>query len=252
MTSWERYWQIVHRSDPTIQSPIDLFAQRVIERARGKRWLDAGCGRRSLPVWRQDDFERLLASGTVVFGCDLDQRALHQRAHPGPVCAATLDRLPFRDASFDFVSANMVFEHLDNPEPTVSELVRVTRPGGRVLVHTVNGRHYLAWIARLTPHRFHQWIVERIEGRAGKDVYPTRYRANTVQRLQSLFAERGCRLADGGLIDGIPMHVPVPGAFQFAVRVGLLERRFARLPGLGSLFRPNLLMEFERGTEAAA
>jgi SAM-dependent methyltransferase len=246
MTSWDRYWQLVHRADPTIQSPVDLFAQRIVEGALGKRWLDAGCGRASLPAWREGDLHRLVASGTVMFGCDLDQSALHERRQPGAVCAATLDHLPFSDGSFDFVSANMVFEHLDNPRPTVSELVRVTRPGGRLLVHTVNSRHYLAWMARLTPHRFHQWVVERIEGRAGKDVYPTRYRANTVARLRGLFEGAGCRLVSGGLIDGIPMHVPYPGAFELAVKVGLMERRLSRLPGFGTLLRPNLLMEFER------
>jgi SAM-dependent methyltransferase len=155
-------------------------------------------------------------------------------------------RSPFRDASFDFVSANMVFEHLVQPTSTVRELARVTRPGGRILVHTVNGRHYVAWLARLTPFRFHQWIVERIERRAGTDVCPTQYRGNTVGRLRGLFEERGCRLVSGGLVDGVPLYLPYPGLFTLAIYGGLLERRLARLPGLRQLLRPNLLMEFER------
>ena len=182
----------------------------------------------------------------MLFGCDADLLALTERRDPGPVCGATLDELPFLDASFDFVSANMVFEHLVKPQATVRELARVTRPGGSILVHTVNSLHYASWMARLTPYRFHQWIVERIEHRAGKDVYPTQYRANTVARLRRLFEGSGCRLVDGGLVDGIPLYLPYRALFSIAIRVGLLERRLAGLPGLRNFLRPNLLMEFER------
>ena len=245
LTSWERYWRAVHASDRTIRSPIDIFVDRLAVRARG-RWLDAGCGRQSLPQWRSDELHRVLGGGVVLFGCDADLLALTERRDPGAVCGATLDELPFRDASFDFVSANMVFEHLVSPQTTVRELARVTRPGGRILVHTVNGFHYVSWMARLTPYRFHQWIVERVERRAAKDVYPTQYRANTVGRLRRLFEGSGCRFVDGGLVDGIPLYLPYRGLFNVAIRVGLLERRLARLPGLRTFLRPNLLMEFER------
>jgi SAM-dependent methyltransferase len=257
LTSWRRYWQLVHASDRTIRSPIDVFVDRLVSRARG-RWLDAGCGRRSLPEWRSHELRHVVDRGAILFGCDADLFALTERHDPGPVCGATLEQLPFRDGSFDLVSANMVFEHLVKPEATVRELARVTRPGGRVLVHTVNGLHYVAWMARLTPFRFHQWIVERIERRAGKDVYPTQYRANTVGRLRALFEANGCRFVDGGLLDGIPLYLPYRGLFGLAIRMGLLERRVARLPALRNLLRPNLLMEFERisagtrrGTRAA-
>ncbi|MGH7341314.1 MAG: class I SAM-dependent methyltransferase [Candidatus Rokuibacteriota bacterium] len=249
MTSWDRYWKLVYALDPAARSPFDLFADRVVGSARGC-WLDAGCGRRSLPEWRTDEFRGLRARGIVLVGCDADLAALAERQDPGLVCGATLDDLPYRDASFDFVSANMVFEHLANPPAVVRELARVTRPGGRILVHTVNGLHYLSWVARCTPHRFHQWIVERVERRAGKDVYPTQYRANTVRRLQRLFEGNGCRFVEGGLVDGIPLYLPYRGFLEIAIRVGFLERRLARLPGLGRFLLPNLLMEFERTSVA--
>jgi SAM-dependent methyltransferase len=245
VTTWKRYWQHVQASDATMRSPTDVFVDRVVSSARG-RWLDAGCGRSSLPDWRSDELPRILQRGVVLFGCDADLLALTERRDPGPVCGATLDRLPFQDGSFDLVSSNMVFEHLVEPEATVRELARVTKPGGRIVVHTVNGRHYLSWIARLTPYRFHQWAVERIENRAGKDVYPTQYRANTVGRLRRLFEDNRCRFVDGGLIDGLPQYVPYPGLFYLAIKVGLLERRLSGLPGLRHLLRANLVMEFER------
>jgi hypothetical protein len=101
-------------------------------------------------------------------------------------------------------------------------------------------------MARFTPFRFHQWIVARLESRAGKDVYPTQYRVNTVARLRQLFEASNCRYVSGGLVEGIPLHVPYRWFFDIAIYVGLIERRLAKLPALRSFLRPNILIEFER------
>jgi SAM-dependent methyltransferase len=244
--AWDRYWRRVHAIDPSVRGPHDVYADRVLALVPGKRWLDAGCGRHSLPRWRAEDTARLARAGTTPFGCDADLVALHERHDEGPVCAAVLQALPFRDGSFDVVTSNMVFEHLDEPERSVAELARVTAPKGRILVHTVNGRHYLAWIARATPHRFHEWAVSRLEGRAAKDVYPTRYRANTVARLRELFERHHCRQVGGGEIPGLPLHLRTPGLFSAAIGFGFLERRLAQLRPFAKVLNPNLLVEFER------
>src|SRR4030095_15130334 len=135
--------------------------------------------------------------------------------------------------SFGFVSSNMVFEHLVRPEPVVSELVRVAKRDGRILVHTVNAWHYVALITRITPIRFHRWVVARIEGRAPEDVYPTQYRANTVDRLTWLFAAHHCGRVGGGADSDLPIHVPYRGLFWLALLAGVLERWFARVPVIG-------------------
>lgn len=250
--SWERYWKAMRRWAPDARSPFDLYADRLLEMPSGARWLDAGCGRSSFAAWRKTDEKRLEERGVRFVGCDLDRAALEDRAERRTVCIARLERLPYPDATFDFVSSNMVFEHLQQPEPAVAELVRVTRPGGRILVHTVNARHYLALIARATPLRFHRWLVKRVEGRAPEAVYPTAYRANTEERLRGLFRERGCTLVWGGQVSGMPVHVPYPGLFWLAFGAGLTEGRLARAPLLRHLLRPNLLVEFLRTPSSPA
>jgi ubiquinone/menaquinone biosynthesis C-methylase UbiE len=47
---------------------------------------------------------------------------------------ADLIRLPFEDGSFDLVGCARVLHHVPHPEYAVSELARVTRVGGNVLV----------------------------------------------------------------------------------------------------------------------
>lgn len=46
------------------------------------------------------------------------------------------DRLPFDDASFDWVFALEVIEHLENPRQFVTEAARLLKPGGRLLLTT--------------------------------------------------------------------------------------------------------------------
>ena len=61
---------------------------------------------------------------------DLDPRGLR----PGQgVCASALS-LPFRDGSFDLVSAFDVVEHCEPEAVALAELGRVLRPGGRMLL----------------------------------------------------------------------------------------------------------------------
>jgi len=92
--------------------------------------LDAGCGTGDL--WRvvSDRF-------TACIGVD----AVRYPGLPDAVTfrAANLDAaLPLDDASVDTAAAIEVIEHLENPRAFVRELVRVTRPGGWIVVTTPN------------------------------------------------------------------------------------------------------------------
>ena len=67
--------------------------------------------------------------GTDRVALDVDIAALA----PGDVCASAL-ALPFRDGSFDVVRALDVVEHCEPEARVLSELLRVLRPGGRLLL----------------------------------------------------------------------------------------------------------------------
>lgn len=53
---------------------------------------------------------------------------------PPLVLAGDVHQLQFGDASYDFVFSN-IFDHVLYPDRFVSEINRVTRPGGHVLLH---------------------------------------------------------------------------------------------------------------------
>jgi SAM-dependent methyltransferase len=46
----------------------------------------------------------------------------------------TVEQIPFEDSSFDIVTALDVLEHLDDDQAGLTEMARILRPGGRVLL----------------------------------------------------------------------------------------------------------------------
>jgi SAM-dependent methyltransferase len=56
--------------------------------------------------------------------------------NPRAELRGAIEDLPVPDASFDIVLCNQVLEHCNDPVKAVTELRRVTAPGGRVLVTT--------------------------------------------------------------------------------------------------------------------
>ncbi len=53
--------------------------------------------------------------------------------------------LPFDDASLDAVFANMYLHHCPDPEASIKEMVRVLKPGGRLVITDMD-RHEHAWL----------------------------------------------------------------------------------------------------------
>jgi ubiquinone/menaquinone biosynthesis C-methylase UbiE len=75
----------------------------------------------------------------MVIGVDISEKmvALAKRLHPEIKFKRTpAENLPFADATFDAVVANFFVPHMAEPEPTVCELVRVLKPGGRLALTT--------------------------------------------------------------------------------------------------------------------
>ena len=97
------------------------------------RVLDVGCGTGRFT-------EHLAARFGVVIGLDLAQEMLviaARRVH-GAFVRGNAVALPFGDGQFDMAVAITLCEFTSQPAAVVSELVRVVRPGGRVVVGSLN------------------------------------------------------------------------------------------------------------------
>lgn len=96
-----------------------------------ERALDSGCGAGALA------FALAPLVGSVV-GVDLSEDLIAAgRELAPPNCELVVGdatALPFEYGSFDIVGCMRVLHHARRPELVVSELARVTRPGGRILL----------------------------------------------------------------------------------------------------------------------
>ncbi|MBM2622119.1 methyltransferase domain-containing protein [Actinoplanes sp. LDG1-06] len=110
---------------------FSAFATAAVERLAlpsGVRALDLACGRGALTG-------ALLDRGAVVTAVDAAPRMIElvRGAYPG-ISASVMDsaRLDFPDATFDLVVCGFAIHIVADPEATLREVIRVTKPGGRV------------------------------------------------------------------------------------------------------------------------
>jgi len=123
-------------AQPTVQS----YKQAIMEQLAlsvSATILDVGCGT------GQDTLDLAQAVGPQgrVVGIDCSETMLEaararaaQTQLPVEYVRASATQLPFADASFDACQASLVFGHLREPERALAEMVRVARPGARIVV----------------------------------------------------------------------------------------------------------------------
>lgn len=122
-------------------------ANRSLERLRltgltaGARVLDAGCGSGAV----DDSILEIVGPDGSVVGMDavkdhVEAAALRFAGQPNASFrVGTLPETGLPDGSFDYVWSQYVFEYLRDPLAALHELVRVTRPGGKVVVADIDG-----------------------------------------------------------------------------------------------------------------
>jgi len=96
-------------------------------------------GRRLSKLWPSLVGKDLLGFGRIVLAMPGEQGALAQTSRRGVIaCLTEEDFLPFADASFDYVFVAHAVEETQNLPHLFSELWRVTRPEGRIVVLAPN------------------------------------------------------------------------------------------------------------------
>ncbi|MCK5243251.1 class I SAM-dependent methyltransferase [bacterium] len=129
------------------------------------RVLDAGCG----SGYVSDG----LAPRLQLMGVDIEDAAIAfcKEHRKGEFLKADLTKLPFSENTFDLILFTNTIEHLEDPQPVLSELARVLKPRGRLLVTTENCAN-LFWV-----FLEHTWY--RVFGGPCKpylrEVHPQRY-----------------------------------------------------------------------------
>ncbi|MEV4360215.1 class I SAM-dependent methyltransferase [Nonomuraea sp. NPDC049625] len=160
----------------------------------GRRILDAGCG--SGPL-----FEALRDRGAVVSGIDSStgmlELARRRLGDGADLRVADLrDPLPFPDDAFDDVMASLVLHYLEDWGPTLTELRRVLRTGGRLIVSVdhpliIHAMHRLAG-REVSYFATRNWSEEWT---MGGETVPMSFWHRPLHAMTDAFTAAGFRLA---------------------------------------------------------
>jgi ubiquinone/menaquinone biosynthesis C-methylase UbiE len=232
------YWWLEKRIDGRTKSSQYFYADTLRSRVGvGHRWLDVGCGRKILPEWIPDQLS-LVGLPKLTVGLDYTKESLSGNQQLSGLVVGDIEHMPFAAESFDVVSANMVVEHLEKPAEALREVYSVLRPGGCFIYHTPNFRFYITFFASLLPQNLKYSIIRVGEGRNQEDVFPTRYRMNSLKAIYETARVSGFRVAECYSMNSSSTSDMIFGPF---VIVTLVIRRMLRWEKLQQ-FRSNLVV----------
>ncbi|MFP4058079.1 MAG: class I SAM-dependent methyltransferase [Candidatus Brocadiia bacterium] len=208
----------------------------------GHRVLDIGCGTAIMAPF-------YLERGCEYHGSDIAEqmveqacrRVAHERASfsVGDVEAG----LDFPDGHFDLVVGLGLLEYLGDVPAAAAEMVRLTRPGGSLIVSVPQSRCF-NHVAKtlLSPLITNAWAaVKRLRGRATEPhgVYHRRFSAG---ELEGLFARQGCTKTGEAYYNlevlFYPLHRLLPGlAYRVKQRAEGLRGTWMHVFATGYIIR---------------
>ena len=178
----------------------------------GRRVLDVGCGVGMYTA-------AFLRETHHVFGVEIErERALEARERATGVVEAIGERLPFPDVAFDVVFSHEVLEHVADDRACVAEMVRVTRPGGRIVIFVPNRLYLFETHGIFWRRRYHFGNVPLVNW------LPTPLRNYLAPHVRAYTAGSLCRLFDGLPVRVVHHTQVFPGYDNVVARAPVLGR----------------------------
>ncbi len=217
-------WESIYLN-PDLDRLYDQIFERIVGILSPKpdqTLLDAGCGYCFHAV-------RLAKSGVQVTALDLSDAALQRAAatirRAGMEDRIRLERgdlleLPFSDGSFDYVHCWGVLMHVPRLEVALGELIRVLKPGGKLVVME-NNAHSLhvqgERLARLAKRILRRPLNERTATPRGSEEWVGDGSSRLMLRIQDIdflvrfCEEHGLRLVDRFAGQFTELYTQLPG-----------------------------------------
>jgi ubiquinone/menaquinone biosynthesis C-methylase UbiE len=226
---------------------------------RGKRVLDIGCGLGGKTIAYGE------GGASHVFGTDISLEntsssvayaGSKEVAHSWAFFTSDAACMPVEDAVFDTVVANDTMEHFSEPEQALSEMVRITKPGGAVWIFFTPyfsplGSHlydyiYIPWCHLIFTKKqlfagIREVVAARQNERPGED--PT----TRAEKIMESFERDLNRMSVRRFFNMVKVHPSMQVTFrEFKPPKYSLLRGFNRLPLIRELFTGALICRLEK------
>jgi SAM-dependent methyltransferase len=218
--AYDQWHRNLDADEDPIDTPWHVMAIPQLPPLEGLRVLEIGCGRGGFSRYLASEGADLVAADLSPAAVDMASRRLEPHDSAEAV-VASIEAIPYQRDSFDLVVSLDTIEHVPHPTRAVAELIRVLRPGGRLVLTTNN---YLGLIGlwravmRLAGFRFTEF---------GQPINQPLMFFPSARLLRGL----GCTV---DLIDGEGHYLRVPRAPMGYVRLGFLERPHALTKWFGT------------------
>lgn len=168
----------------------DEFYEAAVDRlvAPGCRWLDVGGGRDVFP--NNEMLARRLAGRCGWLTCVDPSPNVHENGLARERVQSRIEDYVSAEP-YDLLTLRMVAEHIDRPDEAVAAMARLLKPGGRLVVYTVNKFAPVAVATRVVPFRLHHPLKRLVWRTEEKDTFPVAYRMNSRAALRRLTAGHG-------------------------------------------------------------
>ena len=196
------------------QRRLEMIVQAAGERIQG-RILENGCG---VGMY----VEHLAQQGGTVIGLEYDfERAAEARTRSPHILNAAGECVPLPSSSFDLVLSHEVIEHVQDDRAAVREMIRVIKPGGRVVIFCPN-RGY--------PFETHgiYWKDKYYFGNKIFVNYLPRFLRNKLAPHVRVYSHQDLK----ELLAGLPVHF-----IQQTIVFGAYDNIIARFGPLGRILR---------------
>lgn len=210
-----------HGRDHGYHKLIDDQAAAIVERVGvGKDALEIGCGTGLI-------MERVKTYARSVKGIDISPGMLdHARGRGLDVTEGSATELPFEDNSFDVTYSFKVLAHIGEIDTAMSEMARVTRPGGHLVFDAYN-RDSVRYLIKRT------WGPQRTSSTFDEAAIGTRFDSPAEARAR---AESLGRIIDTSGIRILTVHpavlrVPLLGAVTERLEWSLMRSPLSRFAG---------------------
>jgi SAM-dependent methyltransferase len=147
--------------------------------------LDAGCGEKGI-------MNKYRGQNRLSVGIDLSLRSLKKNNSIDELLISSVEKMPFRDGSFDVVICQWVIEHLENPELVYQEFSRVLKRNGHLIVVTNSVYNGIMLVSAILPIKIRDKLKEKVFPREIKeDTFPTYYRCNSRKAFEKMLYALG-------------------------------------------------------------
>ncbi len=171
-----------------LYKPREVFWKKALERLSMKKRdnvLEVGCGQ-GLFLARLNKHYGIKGTGIDVSRASIEYANKHYKKVDLSFKLSSGGEIPFKSNSFDFVVTFDVLEHIENQKEAVEEMIRVLKPGGKLLIYTLNkdDKYTLDWLrekmgADIYSRALHKrelfvdtkWLKKIVENKKAKMVY---------------------------------------------------------------------------------